>query len=87
MKRKIINYDDRESGNTETHIATDNYMDEHSGHYQNALVEGFASADGIRGITAASGGRIKHPEKSDAAVVPGRVLTNIQDENPGLADD
>lgn len=83
---KIIPYESKESGNTETHIATDNYMDEHSDHYQNALEEGFASADGIRGVTAASGGRIKHPEKSDDAR-PSRIPASIENENPGLADD
>lgn len=86
MKRRIIDYDNSESGNTETHIATDNYMDEHSDHYQNALVEGFASSDGIRGVTAASGGRIRHPEKSDDAI-PTRIPESISNENPGLADD
>ncbi len=86
MKHKIVDYDVTESGNTETHIATDNYMDEHSGHYQNALEEGFAASDGIRGVTAASGGRIKHPEKSDDAI-PSRIPESIENENPGLADD
>ena len=83
---KIIDYDTKDSGNTETHIATDNYMDEHSDHYQNALEEGFAASDGIRGITAASGGRIKHPEKSDESM-PNRIPEAIENENPGLADD
>ena len=86
MTRKIIDYDTKESGNTETHIATDTYMDEHSDHYQYALVEGFASADGIRGVTAASGGRVEHPAKSDAPIID-RIPESIGNENPGLADD
>lgn len=83
---KVIDYDDKDSGNTETHIATDNYMSELSPNYQNALEEGFASADGVRGVTAASGGRIKHPEKSDDPVLS-RTPQSIENENPGLADD
>jgi hypothetical protein len=85
MKRKIIDYTAQDSGNTETHIATDNYMSESSDHYNNALEEGFASAEGIRGVTAASGGRVKHPEKDDN-LRPDPVPADIENENSGLAD-
>ena len=83
-KPKRIEYEDT-SGNTETHIAADMPIDQKFGNLQNAYEEGFAASDGIRGVTAASGGRIRHPEKGDAPLIDS-VPESIEDENPGLAD-
>ena len=87
IKMRIVNYDgkDKNSGNTETHIATDEAMDEKFGNIQNAYEEGFAAADGVRGGTVESDGRVKHPEKGDDSI-PKRTPTYIENENPGLAD-
>ena len=76
---------DLNSGGTEQHVATDEAMDKKFGNIQNAYEEGFASADGVRGGTAESDGRVKHPEKGDNSI-PATIPTSIEDENPGLAD-
>lgn len=81
---KKIDYDEKDSGNTETHIAVDAAMEQKYGNIQNAYEEGFASASGVRGATAETSGRIKHPEKLDDA--PARQNNPIADENAGLAD-
>jgi hypothetical protein len=85
---RTIEYDDKETsdtGSTETHIATDEAMNKKFGNMQRALEEGFAASNGVRGGTAESDGRVKHPEKSDYSR-PNRVTNSIEDENPGLAD-
>ena len=84
---RIVNYDekDKSSGNTQTHIATDESMKKKFGTIQNAYEEGFASADGVRAGTAESDGRVKHPEKGDDSI-PKRTPNSIENENPGLAD-
>lgn len=83
---RTIDYDKQEkgTGSTETHLAVDTEI-EHSYDSQLAYEEGFASADGVRGGTAETGGRIKHPEKGDDSI-PSRVPESIENENPGLAD-
>jgi hypothetical protein len=84
---RIVNYDqkDKNSGSTEEHVATDEAMDKKFGNIQNAYEEGFASADGVRGGTAETDGRVKHPEKGDDTN-PKRTTNSIENENPGLAD-
>lgn len=87
MKMRIVDYDgkDKNSGNTAEHIATDKAIDKKFGTIQNAYEEGFAAADGVRGGTAESDGRVKHPERVDDSR-PKRTPTSIENENPGLAD-
>ena len=87
MKMRIVNYDekDKSSGSTETHVATYEAMDKKFGNMQNAYEEGFASADGVRGGTAETDGRVTHPEKGDDSI-PKRTPDFIENENPGLAD-
>jgi hypothetical protein len=84
---RTVKYDDQDkgTGSTETHVATDLAMTKKHGNMQGALEEGFAASDGVRGVTAASGGRVKHPEKGDASI-PGPVTDSVENENPGLAD-
>lgn len=71
------------TGNTETHIAVDERLENED---LLAFEEGFAAASGIRPETAESGGRIKHPEDKDSALNEGRVVSHIEEEDAGLAD-
>jgi hypothetical protein len=84
---RIIDYDkqDKNTGNTEEHIATDAPIEKKFGNIQHAFEEGFAASDGVRGATAATDGRMPHPEKADDSK-PKRVPDAIENENPGLAD-
>ena len=84
---RVIDYDqkDKNTGSTEDHIATDEAIDKKFGNLQRAYEEGFASADGVRGGTAETNGRVTHPEKGDDTK-PKRTLDSIENENPGLAD-
>jgi len=84
---RTIDYDekDKSTGSTENHIATDEAVDKKFGNIQRAYEEGFASADGIRGGTAETNGRVRHPEKGDDTT-PKRTPDSIENENPGLAD-
>ena len=84
---RIINYDKKEksSGNTEEHVATDEATEKKFGNMQHAYEEGFAASDGVRGGTAESDGRVKHPEEGDDSR-PTRTPESIENENPGLAD-
>ena len=84
---RIVDYDkkDKNTGSTEGHIATDETVDKKFGNIQRAYEEGFASADGVRGGTAETDGRVKHPEKGDDSR-PKRTPDSIENENPGLAD-
>lgn len=80
------NYDtmfDEYTGSTETNMATDEHL---SLEDLRAYVEGFAAASGVRPDTAASGGRIRHPEDRDSASNEGRVSNHLEEENAGLAD-
>ncbi len=63
-------------------------VDEHikKGYTPNAMHEGFASASGVRGQTAESNGRIRHPETRDAPSRKGQVRNHFENENSGLAD-
>jgi hypothetical protein len=83
-----VKYEDQEkgTGGTETHLATDQVIKGNSSYPSQAMEEGFAASDGVRGVTSASGGRVKHPEKDDASLND-PVPESIEDENPGLADD
>jgi hypothetical protein len=84
---RIVKYDekDKNTGSTAEIIATDEVMDKKFGNMQRAYEEGFASADGVRGGTAETNGRVKHPEKGDDTTTK-RPKNSIEDENPGLAD-
>ena len=84
---RIIDYDKKEksTGSTEEHVATDEAMDKKFGNLQHAYEEGFASSNGVRGGTAESDGRVKHPEEMDDSR-PSRTPQSIEDEDPGLAD-
>lgn len=90
---KIRDYDtmyDETTGNTETHVATDEMMRRRielgsTEGERNAFNEGFASASGIRPDTAATGGRIKHPETRDASEND-PVPKSIEKSNSGLAE-
>ena len=88
-----IDYNAEESGNTETHIAVDEKMRnqpaELQDDFQDDLEEGFASASGVRNETAATGGRVKHPETKDedrTNRLSHRAPNPVEDENAGLAD-
>jgi hypothetical protein len=82
-----IDYDSKEkyTGNAENVIAADETIENKFGNVQRAYNEGFAAADGVRGGTAETDGRIEHPEKTDDSH-PSRVPESIENENPGLAD-
>ena len=84
---RIVNYDtkDKNTGNTEEKIATDETIDKKFGNLQRAYEEGFAASDGVRAGTAETSGRVKHPEKTDDSN-PKRTPDSIENENPGLAD-
>jgi hypothetical protein len=84
---RTVEYDekDKNTGSTETHIATDEAIDKKFGTLQHAYEEGFAASDGVRGGTAETDGRVKHPEEGDDSK-PKRTPQSIEDENPGLAD-
>jgi hypothetical protein len=83
---RTVDYDDKDSANTETHIATDEAMEKKFGDLQHAYEEGFASASGVRAGTAETDGSVKHPETSDEAARANRVRNPNDDENAGLAD-
>jgi hypothetical protein len=80
-----VDYDKKETENTETLIAVDDTTEHKFGNLQRAYNEGFASADGVRGGTAATNGRVLHPEKGDG-LKPNSPPNPVDDENPGLAD-
>lgn len=86
---KTIDYDtvhDQSIGNTATHMAVDEAMLDKNMQTPRVYEEGFASASGVRPETAESGGRIRHPENKDDAIVEERVVDLIEMENAGLAD-
>ena len=85
MRTIDYNTQGKNTGNTEDHIATDEAMDKKFGNMQRAYEEGFAASDGVRGGTAGTNGRIKHPERADNSR-PTRAENSIENENPGLAD-
>lgn len=85
MRTVAYNEKDKNSGGTETHIATDEAIDKKFGNMQRAYEEGFSASDGVRGGTAETDGRVKHPEEGDDSR-PSRTEQSIEDENPGLAD-
>jgi hypothetical protein len=84
---RTVAYDqpDKNTGSTDTLIATDEPMEKKFGNMQRAYEEGFAASDGVRAGTAATNGRITHPEKVDDSR-PTRAENSIENENPGLAD-
>lgn len=81
---RTVDYDDK-GKNTETQIAVDETIEHKFGNLQRAYNEGFASADGVRGATFDTDGRVVHPEQGDEAMKDSPHNT-IEDENPGLAD-
>lgn len=62
------NYDDKESASTETHLSVDEKI-RRSESESTSYEEGFATESGVRPETAESGGRIRHPEDKDAALL------------------
>jgi len=76
---------DKSTGSTDTLIATDEAVEKKFGNMQRAYEEGFSASDGVRGGTAETNGRVKHPEKGDKSR-PNRAEDSIENENPGLAD-
>lgn len=81
---------DETTGNTDTHLAVDSQMKKSIAKGSTSedrleYEEGFAAASGVRPETAATGGRIKHPETKDASN-PDPVPSSIEKENAGLAD-
>ncbi len=85
MRTIEYNEKDKNTGSTETHVATDEAIDKKFGNLQRAYEEGFAASSGVRGGTAETDGRVKHPEKGDDSN-PSQAEDSIEDENPGLAD-
>lgn len=82
-------YDDT-TGGTDTHVAVDTKMkhvieDGSTKGDKQAYEEGFASASGVRPETAETGGRIRAPERKDAAQID-PVPKSIEEENAGLAE-
>jgi hypothetical protein len=84
---KTIDYDSQEknTGNTPEHMATDQPMSKKFGNIQRAYEEGFAAADGIMSANTDPDGGIIHPAVGDASL-PSRAPDTIEDENAGLAD-
>ncbi len=84
---RTIDYDkqDKNTGSTENHVSTNEPVEKKFGNFQRAYEEGFAASDGVRGETAETDGRVKHPEKGDDSR-PRRQDPSIENENPGLAD-
>ncbi len=100
MRNKIRDYDtmyDESTGNSGNHIAADemirrrnNLQDNRTGYQEggslrDAYEESFASASGVRGQTAETGGRIRHPETGDQ-LRPDPMPSQLEQENAGLAD-
>jgi hypothetical protein len=85
MRRIDYDQKDKNTGNTENLIAVDQPVEKEFGNMQRAYEEGFAASDGVRGETAETNGRVKHPEKGDASSTR-HAEGGIDDENPGLAD-
>ncbi len=84
--RKVAYYEqDKNTGNTETLVAVDEIIEKKFGNLQRAYNEGFAASDGVRGATAETNGRVLYPEKWDNIKSDAKP-NNIEDENPGLAD-
>ena len=82
---------DETTGGTETQVAVDTKMKKtiaagSTKGDRNEYEEGFAAASGVRPETAASGGRIRHPEDKDSAHSGSRVPDPSEKENSGLAD-
>ena len=84
---RIVPYEEKieNKGTTETRIAVDDTTEHKFGNLQRAYNEGFAASDGVRGGTAATNGRVLHPEQVDGRK-PNSPHDSIADENPGLAD-
>ena len=84
---RVVDYDapDKNTGNTENHMAVDEAIEKKFGNVQHAYEEGFAASDGVRAGTAETDGSIKYPEKIDDSR-PSRTPESIENENPGLAD-
>ena len=80
-----IDYDAKDTDSTETLIAVDETIEHKYGNLQRAYNEGFAASDGVRGGTAATNGRVLHPEKGDT-LKRNSPKNPIDNENPGLAD-
>jgi len=87
MRTVEYNEQPKSTGNTQTHLAVDEAIKE--GYNSRRLEQGFSASDGVRGATMETGGSVKHPEKGDAAITedPSTILTTIDNEDPGLADD
>lgn len=75
----------KETVRPEDPIAADETMAKKFGDMQHAYETGFAASDGVRGGTAETDGRVRHPEEGDDTR-PTRTPAAIEDENPGLAD-
>jgi hypothetical protein len=82
---RTIKYEETDKANTETLIATDESMEHKFGNIQLAYNEGFAASEGVRGETAETNGRVKHPETKDSPK-PNTSAESVQSENSGLAD-
>lgn len=84
---RTIKYEetDQTTGSTETLIAVDESVQKKFGNMQRVYEEGFSASDGVRAGTAATNGRIRHPEKGEGPR-PKRSENSIENENPGLAD-
>lgn len=65
---RTIDYNTKESTNIATHLAVDEKIRISEGDAL-AYEEGFATESGVRPETAESGGRIRHPEDKDAALL------------------
>lgn len=83
MRRIDYDKQDKNTGNTENHIAVDESIEKKFGNSRYAYEEGFAASSGIRGETAETSGRVKHPETKDAASLE---HASLQGENSGLAE-
>jgi hypothetical protein len=87
MHMRRIDYDapDKNTGNTENQIATDESMVKKYGNLGRAYQEGFAASSGVRGQTAETDGGETHPETADEPSVR-RIAKSVESENAGLAD-
>lgn len=84
---RTIDYDkqDKNTGNTDNQIATDEAMHKKFGNLRRAYEAGFSASDGVRGGTMETNGLEKYPEIGDDSK-PSRTSKTIKSEDPGLAD-
>jgi len=78
--------EDMNSQNTDFVAPVDASMKQKFGGAGNAYEVGFSAASGVRNETFESSGAVKHPESKDHARPAKRLPPELEEENPGLAD-